>query len=528
MATGTSGVALKIYSMSEVAKHNKPNDLWVVLNGKVYDLTKFHRAHPGGSKLILDVAGMDGTAPFNAVHPKDMAERLLGPSVVIGKVDPSTIRPEHVASAPEEAADVSVVEATSSSWKKPALSQMMNVFDFEDVASRVMTKEGWAYYSSGADDELSLRENHSAFHRIWLKPRVLVNVKEIDTSSAMLGHGIQLPLYFTATAMGKLAHPLGEINIVRAAHRCGVPYMLPTLSSCTLEEMLDAAAPGQVLFSQLYVNQSRERNLEYIRKLEKGGVRALFVTVDAPQLGRREKDLRLKIKSNASSVQEKNSDEKSKVDQSQGVARMISSYIDPSLSWADLQFFQSNTSMPIILKGVQCAEDAIMAYRAGCAGIVLSNHGGRQLDTARSGIEILAEVAPALREIGVEIGRTSRLLGATGYDPKPRPFEVFVDGGVRRASDIFKAVALGATAVGIGRPVLYSLAAFGQDGIQRMVKLLKEELVMVMRLMGTPAVKDIVREHVICRNLSDHVSTVPTDYLKNSTYRPLNTARAKL
>jgi L-lactate dehydrogenase (cytochrome) len=526
---------MKVVTMDEVARHDKPDDCWLVFNGKVYDLTKFHRAHPGGAALILNNAGKDATAIFNSFHPSDMAERLLGPSVVVAHVDPATIRPEHVAAAPEEPAKAPEADpasrAASEPWEKPPLGAMMNAFDFEAVAARTMDKAGWAYYSSGADDELSLRENHSAFHRVWLKPRVLVNVKKVDTSARMLGNPIALPMYFTATAMGKLAHPDGEVNIVRAAARCGVPYMLPTLSSCTLDEMLAARSPGQVLFSQLYVNKSRERNLEYIRKLEAAGVRALFITVDAPQLGRREKDLRLKFVGRTSNVQEESDEERAKTDQSQGVARMISSYIDPSLSWSDLEWFQKNTKMAIILKGVQCAEDALRAVRAGCQGIVLSNHGGRQLDTARSGIEILAEVAPALRAAGVRVGgpRADGLTApGTGYDAKKAPFEVFVDGGVRRASDVFKAVAMGATAVGIGRPVLYSLAAYGQPGIERMMRMFRDELVMVMRLMGTPTIADVGPDHVVCRNLGDHISTVPRDFLKQDTYRRLRTPAARL
>merc|ERR1719203_2668277 len=161
--------------------------------------------------------------------------------------------------------------------------------------------------------------------------------------------------------------------------------------------MLAARTEGQTIFSQLYVNPERSRTEEYVRKLEQAGVKALFVTVDAPQLGRREKDMRTKFTQQGSDVQ---SDDAT-VDRSQGAARAISSYIDPGLNWDDVPWLKSITKMKVLLKGIQCGEDAVKAYQCGLDGCVLSNHGGRQLDTCRSGIEVLPEVMAALREAGV-------------------------------------------------------------------------------------------------------------------------------
>jgi L-lactate dehydrogenase (cytochrome) len=389
-------------------------------------------------------------------------------------------------------------------FAKPPLAAMLNTFDFESVAREVMEPQAWGYYSSGGDDEITLRDNHMAFQRITMRPRILVNVQEIDLSTSFLGTDSSLPLYFTATALAKLAHQDGEVAIVKAAKKAGVPYMLPTLSSYTLDEMLAARAPDQVCFSQLYVNPERSRTQEYVEKLEANGVRALFITVDAPQLGRREKDMRNKFTQQGSDVQGDEEDE-GEVDRSQGATRAISSYIDPGLNWDDMPWFQSITKMPILLKGVQCGEDAVMAFKQGLNGCVLSNHGGRQLDTCRSGIEVLPEVMEALDEAGC----------------KREEFSVFVDGGIRRGADIFKAVALGAKACGVGRPVLYSLASYGEKGIVRMVHMLMDELQMVMRLSGTPNVASITPEHVITRNLADHIVPLPVDNLVQKTYMPL-------
>jgi L-lactate dehydrogenase (cytochrome) len=344
-----------------------------------------------------------------------------------------------------------------------------------------------------------------AFQRITMRPRILVNVRDVDMSTTLLGVPASLPLYFTATALAKLAHKDGEVAIVKAAKKAGVPYMLPTLSSYTLDEMLEARQPGQDVFSQLYVNPERSRSEEYVKKLEAAGVKALFVTVDAPQLGRREKDMRNKFTQQGSDVQGDDDDD-GDVDRSQGATRAISSYIDPGLCWDDVPWLKSITNMKLLLKGVQCGEDAVRAYKAGLDGLVLSNHGGRQLDTCRPGIEVLPEVMEALKEAGCK-GKEE--------------FNVFVDGGIRRGADIFKACALGASGIGVGRPVLYSLASYGEKGIVRMVNMLQDELLMVMRLSGTPTIESITENHVITRNLADHIVPLPQDNLVSKTYMPL-------
>jgi len=507
-------VEATMLSMEEVAKHNTKEDCWVVLYGKAYDLTKFSRVHPGGAKLIHDNAGKDATALFDPVHPKDIMEKLLKPSLTMGAVDPSTMKEEHIAKPPapkvppakkrpstvaQDRQDLAVAE-----FVKPPLSAMLNTFDFESVARETMEPQAWGYYSSGGDDEITLRDNHLAFQRITMRPRILVNVREIDMTTTLLGVPSALPLYFTATALAKLAHKDGEVGIVRAAKKAGVVYMLPTLSSYTLDEMLQARTPGQELFAQLYVNPERSRTEQYVAKLEEAGVRALFVTVDAPQLGRREKDMRNKFTQQGSDVQGDEEDE-GQVDRSQGATRAISSYIDPGLCWDDVPWLKTITKMKVLLKGVQCGEDAVAAYSAGLSGCVLSNHGGRQLDTCRPGIEVLPEVMEALKEAGA----------------RREDFAVFVDGGIRRGADIFKLVALGAAGCGVGRPVLYSLASYGERGVVRMVHMLQDELQMVMRLSGTPDIPSITPQHVIAKNLADHIVPLPQDSLVQKTYMPL-------
>jgi len=351
-----------------------------------------------------------------------------------------------------------------------------------------------------------MRENHSAFHKIWFRPRILVNVDNVDYSTTMLGTRVSIPFYVTATALGKLGHPEGEVILTRASAKHQVIQMIPTLASCSFDEIVDARQPDQTQWLQLYVNRDRAITRRIVQHAEARGCQGLFVTVDAPQLGRREKDMRVKFADVGSSVQEVGG---TAVDRSQGAARAISSFIDPSLSWADITWLLGITKLPVVLKGVQCVEDVLRAVEAGVQGVVLSNHGGRQLDFAPSGIELLAEVMPVLR------GR--------GWEDR---IEIFIDGGVRRATDILKALCLGARGVGIGRPFLYAMSAYGLDGVDRAMQLLKDEMEMNMRLIGARKVADLRPSLVDPRGLGGgHHAMVPTDTLGSGVYDSLQFPR---
>lgn len=309
----------------------------------------------------------------------------------------------------------------------------------------------------------------------------------------MLGTKVDIPFYVTATALGKLGHPEGEVVFTRAAKKHNVIQMIPTLASCSFDEIMDAAEGQQVQWLQLYVNKDREITKKIVQHAENRGCKGLFITVDAPQLGRREKDMRSKFTDVGSSVQ---SSSGQSTDNSQGAARAISSFIDPALSWKDIPWFKSITKMPIILKGVQRVEDVIRAVECGVQGVVLSNHGGRQLDFARSGIEVLAEVMPVLRERGWE-----------------NRIEIYIDGGIRRSTDIIKALCLGAKGVGIGRPFLYAMSAYGLAGVDRAMQLLKDEMEMNMRLIGCSSVDQLNPTLIDTRGLSSHTTMVPIDTL---------------
>ncbi|KAI0090708.1 glyoxylate dehydrogenase [Irpex rosettiformis] len=484
---------LNVLTGPQVAEHANRDSCWIIVHGKVYDVTEFLDEHPGGARIILKYAGKDATEAYEPIHPPDAITTNLPVSKHLGAIDAGTIV-KAVKEVTEEEKQRQVALAA-----RPPVENILNLHDFEVIARAVIPSKAWAYYSSASDDEITIRENRMAFQRVWFRPRILRDVSSVDWSTTILGCKSSLPLYISATALGKLGHPEGELTLTRAAANHGVIQMIATLASCSFDDIMDNAASGQEFFLQLYVNRDREITRKYVQHAEKRGVKGLFITVDAPQLGRREKDMRMKQVDDSASAEVQKGQE---VKKDQGVARAISSFIDPSLSWKDIPWFQSITKMPIILKGISTAEDAIFAYEAGVQGIVLSNHGGRQLDTARSGIEVLVEVITALR--------------AKGYHPDPK-FEIFVDGGVRRASDVLKAIALGAKAVGVGRAFLYSFCAYGQEGVERAIQIFRDEFEMNMRLLGAKTIDDLVPEMVDASALNQHIVTVPRDNLFEST-----------
>ncbi|KAI4108423.1 MAG: hypothetical protein L6R37_001027 [Teloschistes peruensis] len=482
-------------SGTEVAKHNSDSDCWVIIHGKAYDVTDFKEDHPGGKQIILKWAGKDATETYEPIHPPDTLDKFLDRSKHLGEVDMDSVQHDQIEEDPDEQ------ERQERISRMPILEQCYNLMDFEAVARRVMKKTAWAYYSSGADDEITMRENHTAYHKIWFRPRILVDVENIDLSTTMLGTRVDIPFYVTATALGKLGNPEGEVILTRGAKKHNVIQMIPTLASCSFDEIVDAKQGDQTQWLQLYVNKDRAITKRIVQHAEKRGCKGLFITVDAPQLGRREKDMRSKFSDVGSNVQNTGG---SNVDRSQGAARAISSFIDPALSWKDIPWFLSITKMPIVLKGVQRVEDVIRAIEVGVQGVVLSNHGGRQLDTSRSGIEVLAEIMPVLRDKGLE-----------------NRIEIFVDGGIRRATDIIKALCLGAKGVGIGRPFLYAMSAYGLPGVDRAMQLLKDEMEMNMRLVGCSSVDHLNPTLVDARGLATHSTTVPSDSLGLGVYDPL-------
>jgi 4-hydroxymandelate oxidase len=355
----------------------------------------------------------------------------------------------------------------------------INVFDLEAIAREKLSREAYDYYASGAHDEVTLRENRAGYDRLTLAYRVLVDVSRRDLATTVLGQPVAMPILVAPTAFHRLAVPEGEVATVRAAGAAGTIMILSTLSNTPVEEVV-AAASGPVWF-QLYIYRDRRATEGLVARAEAAGCRALVVTVDAPLLGRRERDVRNRFRlppglSVANMLPEGYGGVPLAAGDS-GLAAYVANLLDPAISWKDVAWLRSITRLPVLVKGIVRGDDAVRAAEEGAAGIVVSNHGGRQLDTAPATIDVLPEIADALSARGHRI-------------------EVLVDGGVRRGTDVVKALALGARAVLVGRAVLWGLAADGEAGVSYVLRLLKDELDLAMALAGAPTVADITRDLV--------------------------------
>ncbi|KAG0688306.1 Cytochrome b2, mitochondrial precursor [Pichia californica] len=488
-------------SIEEFKKHNKKDDCWVAINGKVYDVTEFIPNHPGGQSPLIKHGGYDATKVYENLHPKGTIEKFLPKDKFKGiLIDEAPKLPSDYAVDDFEAQRLDNIE------NKPPLSSIQNTYDFEKIAKNILPREAWAYYSCGSDDEISMRENHYAYQRVYFKPRICINVKEVDTSTNILGSKSSVPFYVTATALAKLGHPDGECSIAKGAGKEGVIQMISTLSSMSLKEIADSRIPGATQWFQLYINEDRNITKNLVKEAENLGMKAIFVTVDAPSLGNREKDKRLKF------VDDTDVDLGGDVDRTSGASKALSSFIDASLDWSDIKLIKQWTKLPVLIKGVQTVDDVIEAFDIGCQGVVLSNHGGRQLDTAPPPIELLAETVPIMKKLG-----------------KLRPdFEILVDGGVKRGTDILKAVAIGGNdikvSVGLGRPFLYANSAYGEAGVRKLIQILKDELEMDMRLLGVTKIDQLTSKYVDTRRL---IGREASNYLYDNVYTPIDTVRFK-
>jgi 4-hydroxymandelate oxidase len=354
------------------------------------------------------------------------------------------------------------------------LSDAVNIFDFEAIARERIAPEAWDYYASGADDEVTLRSNREAYERMLLHYRVMVDVSVRDTSTAVLGNRVAMPLLVAPTAFQRMAHPDGELATVRAAGDAGTIMILSTLSNTRVEDVV-AAATGPVWF-QLYIYKDRGATRGLVERVEAAGAQALVLTVDAPLLGKRERDVRNRFTLpeglSIENMLPAGFDSMPEGVEDSGLAAYFASLLDPALTWYDVDWLRSITKLPVLVKGVVRADDALRAVDHGAAGIVVSNHGGRQLDTSPPTIEVLGEVAAAVGDRA----------------------EVLVDGGVRRGTDVIKAVALGAKAALIGRPVLWGLGAGGREGVTSVLDIFQSEIDLAMALCGCPTMNEVGRD----------------------------------
>jgi len=344
----------------------------------------------------------------------------------------------------------------------------------EEQARLHLDQASYDFVAGGAGAEQTLRANLEAFQKITIIPRVLTGIKEADTSMTLLGQRLSMPIYVTPMANHGVVHPLAEVGSAQGAKKAGTLFVAPTGSNKTMEEVATAIRDSPRWF-QLYFNKDSEVNKQLLQRAEKAGYSAIVLTVDLPVLGTRDRNVRNTF------MLSKDLD-RSEVPSERYVAatrslQSLTAGIKDDLSWDDYEWTRKHTALPVLIKGILSPDDAEEAAGRKVPAIIVSNHGGRQLDTDLGAIEALGPIIERVR------GKT----------------RVLFDSGIRRGTDVFKALALGAEAVGVGRPVLWGLALYAADGVAAVLEHLKMELANVMRLAGTAKLTDITPEYIKTR-----------------------------
>jgi isopentenyl diphosphate isomerase/L-lactate dehydrogenase-like FMN-dependent dehydrogenase len=349
------------------------------------------------------------------------------------------------------------------------VDELLNVSDFEREAERRLGPGPLGYFAGGADDEITLRDNRAAFARRHLRPRMLVDVSEVSTQTTVLDREISMPLLVAPTAFQRLAHPDGDVATARAAAAAGTVMCMSTLSSVTPAELAEAAPDGRRWF-QLYWSSDREFTRDLLASVAAAGFEAVVLTIDFAAAGRRERDLRTAFVLPDDLPTPNIPDVLARRDFHNALARVV----DASISWRDLEWLRDASPLPLLLKGVLTSEDAALAVEHGVDGIVVSNHGGRQLDGVAASLDALPEVVDAAGERA----------------------EILLDGGIRRGTDVLKALALGARAVLAGRAIVWGLAVGGEEGVARVLELLRREIALGLTHLGCRSPADVARAHV--------------------------------
>lgn len=400
-----------------------------------------------------------------------------------------------------------------------------NVLDFEIQAAKVLSNRSYTYFHSAADSLQSFKANLQDWNKIRFRPRVLRNVAKVDMNARIMGQHCRLPFFISPMAMIKLADDEGELAFARAATAKQIPYAVSTYASCTLDDIAGCVRNEKLNMPmfQLYVPKDRNSCIRLLRTCRKLGFKALLVTVDTPVVGKREEDDRYKAQIDLEAGIPTPPTAVADVTEDSEEPPILRSFHSSTLSWDDLTWIREawQNAGPIYLKGIQCAEDAVLAAQAGVDGIYLSNHGGRQLDHAPSALQTLLEIHRFCPQILDKL-------------------EIYLDGGVRRGSDIIKAICLGARGVGLGRPFVYALGAYKREGVLRAIEcecflffqflmtisklvkhaadgcfipiVLSDELETAMRLLGVNRLSELNVHYVNTKELErDIVGSIRTD-----------------
>lgn len=430
-----------------MARHNSPESCWVILYGNVYDVTDFLSEHPGGAKIILSLAGKDATGEYDPVHPPGTLEENLKPEAKLGLVSPESLaRAERPVPVEKSGSGGDGDDA------QVPLESLLNLDEIEEAATKRISRKAWAYYYSAGDDLLSKRFNNTVYKDILLRPRVFVDCTACDLATTLAGQKVSIPIFVAPAAMARLAHPDGERGIAKAASRFGALQIISNNASMTPEQIVEGALPGQVFGWQLYVQTQRDKSVAMLRRINamRDKFKFICLTLDAPVPGKREHDEKSNF-DRGLTVEAAGKEPTEKRPGGGGVGQQLFFGTASDLAWkTTLPWLAEHTDLPIVLKGVQTHEDVYLAaqYAPQVKAVILSNHGGRALDTAPPAIHTLLEVRKYCPEV---LGK----------------IQLWVDGGIKRGTDVVKALCLGASGVGIGRAALFGLGAGGQAGVER-------------------------------------------------------------
>ncbi|KAI1258706.1 FMN-dependent dehydrogenase-domain-containing protein [Xylariaceae sp. FL1019] len=490
----------KLISAHQIASRRSATDCWIVINDGVYDVTDYLGQHPGGAGILLRQGGTDATAEFRKVHKPDVLE-YLPKNAYIGLIDAEARATLQAALPLHGASPDSTAAAVEREQEIPHFATIVSPVDFEAVAKLVLPVDSYTYISSSSHDGSAHRGNLSSWQRITFRPRILQDISNVKPAFKILGFSCAFPFY--VSPMGQLGrvHADGEAGAVRALARRGVHGVISTESTAPLEDIAAAFADEKAkiaasrkdgeqeveaqLHFQLYIPADRALAVQRIRRARATGVyKSLWVTVDTAVLGKRTGDRRLQAKEALDASPELG--EHAEKGGFGGLSPIANSQFNLTLTWEDLSWIKREWGGPLVLKGIGNAEDALRAADAGCDGVLLSNHGGRQMHDAQDALTTLLEIR-------------------TFYPQILERLEVFVDGGCRDGSDALKAICLGATAVGIGRPFYYALGAYGEKGVGRCVDLYADEFITGMRLLGIASLHDAQSERVNPRRLLNEI-----------------------
>ncbi|KAI0537499.1 FMN-dependent dehydrogenase-domain-containing protein [Xylaria digitata] len=491
----------KELSAQEIASHRSTSSCWIVVDGKVYNVTSYLNEHPGGAAVLLKVAGTDATAEFRKTHSPDFLS-YLPKEACLGAIDAGARAALPISSAPAE--PTGNLGSAESVKELPHISSIVVPNDFEAAANTVMPLKSWTYVSSSSHDGSALRNNLASWHAVRFRPRIFRDIATVNPRSSIFGAAAAFPFY--VSPMGQLGrgHPVAEAGLVRALARRGVHGVISTESTVKMEEIAttfvaekkkvaeerknvnaDEDRPEAQLHFQLYIPADRAVAVQRIRRARATGVfRSIWITVDTPVLGKRSADRKLQAAEALAA-----SPELAAHAERAGfglLAHASASEFNSTLTWEDVKWVKEEWGGPVVLKGIQTAEDAAHAADLGVDGVLLSNHGGRQMHDAQDALTTLLEIRT------YHPGLVDRL-------------EVFVDGGCRDGADVLKAVSLGAKAVGIGRPFFHALAAYGEKGVERCLDIFSDELICGMRLAGMKSLDDARPERVNASRLLNEI-----------------------